>query len=489
MNAHSLRTASLSIVAFAGLLAPGCELHPSRDFARPVSMAAGPPTRTFTDPGAEPATELELPPAPPAEWSEPAREEVVVRRLSNGMTLHAVPRPSVPGATVFLVFGTKSIPSPTPTAWLYLRSALEGFSPWSVPRLEGASVYAVGHPDFMVIGITALSPVIDRAVARVFPGVIEAPLHGVHVDNARLAAAGGLSWREPERRAYASAFGGIFPMPHPYGEAGVAMLPEAFNSIPVASVTAFRDASLTTENMAVVAAGNVDVSSLAATLDRALAGVPRTPVVQPSASSPSAPCAGQVLVIDDGGSQQMTVNQSYAGVPANHADASALQVLAAAAGGSISTHLNASLRRGRGLTYGFSAEIQTMRAGGLFSVYGALDPSRRVDGLKALAAELEALARTPLTDEDLRAAQISAAHATSRSGGTGTAFRLAESVVSGVPLSDASAIRAVTAEQVRDAAARYLSPAKRCLVVVGNAGALEQELRGAGFGPVSRAPR
>lgn len=482
------RGRSLVLIALAGAAATtGCELRPSRAFAPQLSVQSGPPIRTFTEPPTDAESEVE--PPPPSERSEPAPEHVVVRRLSNGMMLHALPRVDWPGATVLVVFGTKLTPSPLPTALLYAQSAIMGFSPWAVPHLEGAKLFSLSQPDFVAIGITALSPVIERVVANVLPGVVDAQLLGVEVDAARTAFPGGQAWREPVQLAYATAFVGIFPMPHPYGWAGAALVPEWFKDIPVKSVTAFRDANLTTDNMTVVAVGNVDVTALAATLDRALAAVPHTPVVVPSAPKPTVACAGQVIVVDNLGSQRTTVNQAYRGVAAGDADAAALQVLAAAAGGSISTHLNASLRQRRGLTYGFSAEAHTLRAGGLFSVHGALDPARRVEGLNALDAELQALSRNPLSADDLRAAKISAAHTTSRLGGAAAAVRLAESVIVGVPLSDASAIRAVTAEQVRDAAERYLKPAKRCLVVVGQAAPLERELRGAGFGPVSRAPR
>lgn len=130
-----------------------------------------------------------------------------------------------------------------------------------------------------------------------------------------------------------------------------------------------------------------------------------------------------------------------------------------------------------------------MRAGGALLVSGALAPARRIDGLVALDRELAALAQKPLGDEELQLAKIAAEHATARRGGVGEAVRLAESAVLGVPFAERAAIRDVTAEQVRAAAATYLQPPSRCLVVVGDAASLERELRDGAFGPVSRAPR
>jgi predicted Zn-dependent peptidase len=258
--------------------------------------------------------------------------------------------------------------------------------------------------------------------------------------------------------------------------------------VKVADVRAFRDASLTTENMMVTATGDVDVDSLASTLSRALAKVPRTAIARAKVPAPEPSCTRKVIALDDAGSQQTTLSIAYPGVPANHADVAALEVLAAAAGGSLAARLNVSLRKGLGLSYGFAAELRTMREGGLFSVHGDVDPARTVEALRALDETLETLTRIPLGDDDLRIAKIRAAHSASRLRGVAAAVRIAASKILGVSLSDASKLKAVTSQEVRAAAEHYLQPAKRCIVAVGSAARIERELETAGLGPVSRAP-
>ncbi len=481
------RAAGLALVVIAGATAQGCELRPSRQFVPPTNLSAGPPVRAFTPAAAQDELDPEPPAPPPAERDDGVREQVVVRRLQNGMTLHALPRSDVPAATILIVFGTKRIPSSSATAHLYASAAAHGrANPWARRQLDGAGMFTVSRPDFVAIGITSLSSVIEPVVSRLVLDMVSALLWKWDVDAAKEEMVIGLADFQPARRGYTTALAGLFPVPHPYGSGATAQIPERVREVKVAEVHAFRDANLTTDNMMVTATGHVDVDSLVTTLDRALASVPRTSSARVTHPEPRPSCARQVIAINDVGSQQTTVTVAYPAVPALHADVAALEVLAAAAGGSIATHLNASLRRGRGLSYGFGAKLRKMREGGVFSVEGDVDPARTVEALGALNDEIDALRRAPLGDDDLRVAKISAGHATSRLGGAITAVRLAEASILGIPMSDGSAINAVTAEQVRAAAERYLLPAKRCIVAVGDAPRIERELQSAGLGPVSR---
>ena len=249
---------------------------------------------------------------------------------------------------------------------------------------------------------------------------------------------------------------------------------------------AFRDANLTADNMMVVASGNVNVDSLVVTLDRALAELPRKPMAPSSPAPPRPTCAGQVRIADDPGSLQATVHMAFPAPAARHADTASLEVLAAAAGGTIATHLNSTLRKERGLSYTLLAEHQAMREGGILAVHGDVDPERIVDALHALDDELQALQAEPLGEEELRIAKVDAAHRSAWGRGATAAIRLARASVVGVPMFGAPAIEEVTREQVRSAAARYLQRSQRCIVVVGDGARLEHDLRGAGFGDVVR---
>jgi zinc protease len=402
--------------------------------------------------------------------------------------LHALPRSDLASATVGIVFGTRHTPSPLATAQIYAGAASRGRDmPWSRQQLEGGRLFTLSHPDFVAIGITALSSVMEAVLAQLLPAIVGSPLWVFDIQSAMENRVAALADREPQRRAFATVLGGLFPSPHPYGLVGAAALGERVREVKVTDVRAFRDANLTTDNVVVVATGNVDLRTLTTTLDRALANIPPAPSSVPTnPSALPATCASGVVALNDDGSQQTTLSVAYPAVPATHADVPALEVLAAALGGSISTHLNVSLRQGRGLTYGFQAELHKMRDGGLLSIEGPVDPASTLDALRGLEEEIDALRRKPLGDDELRVAKISAAHSTSHARGAGSAFRLARAAILHTPIAEGPATVAVTAEQVRAAAERYLAPAKRCVVAVGDAERIEFLLRSAGFGPVSR---
>lgn len=482
------RVACLALVASASASAQGCELHASRSFVPPALLRSGPTNPPIAEPADQQPEkdEAERPFVP--EWNEGVDERVVARRLENGIPLEVVARTDIPVATVLIVLGRKSIPAPSPAAEVYVQAAMRARDlPWSRRPIGGARLFTIAREDFVAMGVTALAPVLEGLLSRLLPTMLEAGLSGDDVLPAKTDLLATATANEPNRVGYSTALAGLFPIPHPYGWAGTVPLPGRVRDVTPAEVRAFRDANLAADNMLVAAAGDVNVASLAVTLEKALAGVPRTSnaLVAPPGSQPS--CAG-VIAIDAAGSQQTNLTLSYPGVPAKHPDAAALQVLAAAAGGSFSTHLNDSLRRGQALSWGFGAALRTMRQGGAFLVQGDVDRARTVQALQTLNEELALLGRTPLGDDELLFAKIRAAHATTRLGGAATAVRLARASILGVSMSDVSAIKAVTAEQVRAAAERYLQPTKRCTVAVGDAARLRRELEDAGLGPVSQLP-
>lgn len=491
-----LRGVCVPLIAVAAASAQGCELRPSRLFAPPAHVVAGPPVRTVAArtaaAGVEGEVEAEVeveaapPEPPPLEWRDAEDESVVARTLQNGIPLRAIVRPQLATATVLVVIGTKTIPSPSTVAEAYANAALRGR--WGPPQLEGARAFTLARSDFVAIGLTALSPVLEPVLEELLSGLFEAPLFGVHVDGARVNLLTSSVGFEPGRRAYAASVEGIFPPPHPYGLAAAARLPGSFRKVKTPEVQAFRDAHVTADNMMVAAAGNLDLDSLVATMSRILATAPRTPVKSAPTRPAQPSCAGRALIVSDPASRQTSVSVAYPAVAAKHPDVASLHVLAAALGGSLSTRLNVVLRRERAVSGAFGAHVEAMREGGVFVLDGAADPAHTAEALAALGGEIEALAGTPLADDDLLAAKIRAAHTTTRLDGAATAVRLAHAAILGTSSSDVSAIKVVTAEQVRAAAERYLAPARRCIVVVGDPTLLEPQLRAARLGAVSRAP-
>lgn len=460
--------------------ASACGLGPTRVYPTPTGLSAGPAAeREAIRVVPAPSEEMAFPPWPQdGAASTPAA--VTTRTLKNGVPVHAIVRPGFV-STLLLVVGTRAVPAPAQAAHVYAHAAMFGRPlPWSSPNYEGAKLFSGDREDFVVLGLTSLAPVFVDLVGRAVPNFVGASLWDIDVDDAKSVLFGNATQREGDQRARAALLAGVFPAPHPYGAVGRAT-PAEYRAVTVKQVRAFRDANVAADNVAVVAVGSFDLERLVATLDRALAPLPAHARAEAEAlSSPT--CRREVVVLDDPSAVQVTMSVGFPAVTASHRDSGALEVIAGELGPTLGSRLNMALRHDLRLTYGFTAKLDGMREGGVFVVGGGVEPGRVAEALKRTRAEIDALIETPLTADALALAKIRALHALSSEGaGESAALQLAASVGVGRSYDATARIRAVSSEEVKIAARRYLKAENQCIVLVGRASSLENELAGGGF--------
>jgi predicted Zn-dependent peptidase len=144
-------------------------------------------------------------------------------------------------------------------------------------------------------------------------------------------------------------------------------------------------------------------------------------------------------------------------------------------GGGMSSRLFQEIREKRGLAYSIGSFAQLFSDIGLFGVTGATSPEVLEEVLRISLTELALLATTaPPADElDLARAQVTDAMLMSLENTESRMTRLAESLITYgrvVSVDEViAAVNAVTPEQVRDCAARYLQPRRYALSLIGPA--------------------
>lgn len=227
-------------------------------------------------------------------------------------------------------------------------------------------------------------------------------------------------------------------------------------------------------NLIIAVAGNFDVSYLARRLPGMLApwarSAPReTPVLQPA--PPRNPLRRRFRSYAFEGASQSHIHMSFLGAtfrePARHA----LSVLAAVLG-SQGGGLFWELREKRGLAYDVSVSSQESLDPGPISIYAATLPGAEKLAIDLMREEIARLSRTGPGDEELRRAKsylvggLSRSHQRSAARVADLAFGLAYGLRWKTLEEATGRIERVDGNSVREAARRFMSPNRECLVTV-----------------------
>jgi len=221
--------------------------------------------------------------------------------------------------------------------------------------------------------------------------------------------------------------------------------------------------------MIVSAAGPLEPQAVAECIERAFAGF--GPATQ-SNRDPRPIEFDAVATHHDKPTEQEQIAIALRGVPVNHDDRPAERLLLGVLGGGMSARLFTEVREKQGLAYWVGAWSENPRGSGLLMVGAATTPQRCQQTYATLLRELERVA-TDVTDEEVsRALAGFLVRAAVRGDQTRTrCSEQSDDIIHfgrPVPMEEKlDRLRAVTVEQVRDFAARYIAQAPRSVVTLG----------------------
>jgi len=200
-------------------------------------------------------------------------------------------------------------------------------------------------------------------------------------------------------------------------------------------------------------------------------------------------------IVDRPGASQSELRVGIAGPPRNTPDYFALLVANTVLGGSFTSRLNIRLREEKAYTYGASSSFAFRRAGGPFLAATAVGTTATADAVNDMVREIARLGTELVPPDELERAKSYIVLGLPRR--FETTADIAEHICD-VALFDlgadwltqyAARVRAVTAEEIRTAAARWLKPEQLTIALAGDAAATRDDLESLGFGPVQRAYR
>jgi len=263
----------------------------------------------------------------------------------------------------------------------------------------------------------------------------------------------------PKSAIIRQLYGLVFPN-HPYGRP-VLGTPETMNAADRQKLKAFNQQYYTPENMVLVVVGPVDPKTVRSMVDATFGKRPRTGYVPPP-TPPLTPLKGIVCKTVERPEQQAQFAIGWQAPSLSNPDSFALDLVATILGGTESSRLTKTLRDSERLVAGISVSNSSMQLSGIFYVQAQLEAA---DLDKAKARILEELARLekdgPTEEErQLAVTKAESEHAFAYETSDGVAAAYGITQLTGNlddELRYVDRLRAVTNDQIRDAARKYLS--------------------------------
>ncbi len=359
---------------------------------------------------------------------------------------------------------------------------------WHIQFL-GASTRYAATMNTIELHVEALTPFFGRAMTSVGPMFATPALRSSEIASTRrsLEVRRTSEYEKPEILARHVLMSELFPPPHPWGFP-IAALPDG--TLPKAlrdeDIVQLRDEQLVAENTTVVCVGALEPDVMARIFERNLKGLATKhapapaplPVLPPLDKAP-------IVVVNRPGSSLSDVAIGWRGPLASDPDTLALEVAVAAATSGLGSRLNVGVRSHMGATYGVRGAVDLGADAGAIRITAAVEADRTDEALRAMIQGIEALGRTPMAPDELRAACLKSEYALHQDTAHGIAEVVARQLAIGRSLEEIGThdrrLRGMQAERVQAAAARQLSLERVQIVIVGDATRIQPGLERLAF--------
>jgi zinc protease len=422
---------------------------------------------------------------PPALGKPPVLHLPTVKRttLPNGIGVQLVGQHEVPLVQVTLVIagGSKLNGSTPGLAAFTSRMLTEGAGTRDANALQselaflGAQLTAASSNDYFVVSLNVPKRSLGAALDLMADVTLRPAFRAADVYKQRSLLLAQILQRKDQPTQIASiAFDHLmFPESHPYHD------PASGDSSTIAGldstrVRAFYEAAFVPSRAKFIVVGDVSAAELQPLLARRF-GAWRSEVkpldillvTQTAVSSARV----RIFLLDKPGAAQSVIYAGAPGVDRLSPDYPALTVMNTILGGSFSSRLNANLRETKGYTYGISSNFRWAPVPGPFVISSSVRTNVTDSSLVEIFRELRAIREAPVEATELDRARNYVALALPARFETNA--QIANQLVTlnsfGLPLSSVIALGphllAVTADDVRRVARRYV-PADRVTVVV-----------------------
>jgi predicted Zn-dependent peptidase len=426
-------------------------------------------------------------------WDAPVAVET---KLSNGMRVLFVPRPTLPIVTVQVVSPRGADQQPHPGMGSFLGAMLEqGTATRSALEISdayldiGADHGAWVDWDSTNAWVQVLPQHLHRGIevlADVFRNPSFAP---AEVDRVRSQTLASIRQQADRPRVIVdNTVARTLYAGHPYGESLLGT-EASLGRVTSQGLKTLHRATVVPQESFVVVVGNTAQDDVKAALEAAFGSWKGTAPPRRQVRAP-APQTRRIRVIDRKGAEQSNVAVASVGVARTTKDFDAVLMGNTVLGGMFSSRLNLNLREKHAFTYGAYSYFDMRHGPGPFVAGAAVDTPNTGAAIKEILDEVERFCASPATSEELRLAlgrQVKSLPGRFESV-SATARAMADLGLYGLPPDEfrqrPARLEAVTPGQVQSAAARYLDPDDMQIVIAGDLAAIRSQLQQVAFGPI-----
>jgi zinc protease len=436
---------------------------------------------------------------PASAWHLPVPEKF---KLSNGLEVLYSDRPGLPLVTADLVLhaGSGANPADRPgLASMTARMLQQGTTTRSALQIAdraadlGATLSSGVGAD--TAGISA------QALTRNFPDALELladiALHPsfpkAEIERVRSERLTAIAQEkdEPFSLSYRVLAAALYGQRHAYGYPDNGTT-ESVKAISREDLVRFWQEHYSPDAAALIITGNIKLAALRPLLEKQFGAWKPDKAgkqVTATAGTPETTDA-KLILVDRPGAPQTTLACFSMGLARSTPDYAAVEVMNTDLGGLFSSHINLNLREEHGYTYGAASFFSYHRAPGPFIAGADVRTDVTAPATTEILKELRRMRDTPMTPAELALSKDSIARSLPGrfERGTDAAATFAELFTYDLPLDYFStlpgSINAVTAEQARAAAQKYILPEKMIVLAVGDRAKIEEDLKKLNLGKV-----
>jgi len=245
---------------------------------------------------------------------------------------------------------------------------------------------------------------------------------------------------------------------------------------------------ITAANAAMVVSGDFTKDELQPLLEKSFGKWPGAET--PPITLTGVPFTRRLVIVDTPGAPQSQLRVAIPGPMRSTPDYEPLAVMNEILGGAFSSRVNLNLREQHGYTYGAYTRVRALAHGGWIVAGSGVRTDVTVPAVGELVKELTRMSEAPVTEQEMTLAKSSLV------GSLPSAFETTSDTVgmlSDIPIYNlgltyyaeySKKVEAVTPENVKDVAKKYLLPDKMLVVSVGDRKVIEDGLKGLGLGDV-----
>jgi zinc protease len=261
--------------------------------------------------------------------------------------------------------------------------------------------------------------------------------------------------------------------------------PASLRAITRDDLMAFRDRYYLPNESIMAFAGDITPEEAFAAAEKYFGGWEKETVSPPKIELPEQVKGLHILVVDMPDAVQTQIRVGRLGIPRNHPDFLPLSVTNYIFGGGFNSRLNVETRVNRGLTYGANSGFSGALYAGDFEADTFTRTETTVETAQVILDQMRKMSSGEVTADELNVARdyLSGVFVIATETPNQVAGRVANAAFYGLPddynQTYPAKVRATTAAQVKQMAARYFDASDENLVLVGNAAAFREGLKAA----------